>query len=182
MGTLGLLGVVVLMVMVFNLRKRVSDLEKSQKGSTQKDPMTQVPQAAQISTVPGAQFVPPLTTVVPQVVEEDHFTAWLKENWLLKLGALLLLIGFGWLVSYAFLNNWIGPAGRIVLGLAAGALILILGWWRMRSFVTQGSVFVALGATVILLTTYAARIIYDFFTPGSALVLMLVVSAFVAFL
>ena len=181
MGTLGLLGVVVLMVMVFNLRKRVSDLEKSQKGSPQKDPMTQVPQAAQISTVPGAQFVPPLTTVVPQVVEEDHFTAWLKENWLLKLGALLLLIGFGWLVSYAFLNNWIGPMGRITLGLVGGALILLLGTWHMRSYMTQGSIFVALGATIMLLTTYAARSTYDFFTPTSALALMFSISALVAF-
>ena len=189
MGTLGLIGLAVLLVMVINLRGRVTELEKKIRQSGPQ-PAPGAPPAAASAGAPAPVGAPAITAsspaapIVPAapIESENRFLAWLKENWLLKLGALLLLIGFGWLVSYAFLNNWIGPAGRIVLGLAAGALILILGWWRMRSFVTQGSVFVALGATVILLTTYAARIIYDFFTPGSALVLMFVVSAFVAFL
>jgi hypothetical protein len=41
----------------------------------------------------------------------NRFFEWIKEDWLMKLGALLLLIGFGWLASYAFLHNWIGPHG-----------------------------------------------------------------------
>ncbi|MFW5853608.1 MAG: hypothetical protein ACOCU8_03230 [Patescibacteria group bacterium] len=52
---------------------------------------------------------------------------WLKEGWMLKAGAVLLLAGFGWLTTYAFLNNWIGPAGRIALGFGAGFLFLLIG-------------------------------------------------------
>src|SRR3989344_5627225 len=189
MGTLGLIGLAVLLVVVINRRGRVTELEKKirQRGP---QPAPGAPPASASAGAPAPVGAPAITAsspaapIVPAapIESENRFLAWLKENWLLKLGALLLLIGFGWPGSFSFLNNWIGPAGRIVLGLAAGALILILGWWRMRSFVTQGSVFVALGATVILLTTYAARIIYDFFTPGSALALMFAVSALVAFL
>lgn len=40
---------------------------------------------------------------------------------------MLLLIGFGWLTTYAFLNNWIGPMGRIALGIIAGSLFILLG-------------------------------------------------------
>ncbi|PIU80864.1 MAG: hypothetical protein COS71_01150 [Candidatus Moranbacteria bacterium CG06_land_8_20_14_3_00_40_12] len=110
----------------------------------------------------------------------EKFVAWLKEDWLLKLGAMLLLIGFGWLTTYAFLNNWIGPMGRIALGIIAGALFILLGWWRIKNYITQGGIFLVLGSTTILITIFAARTVYDFFTPFSALVVMFLSTAFVA--
>jgi uncharacterized membrane protein len=119
----------------------------------------------------------------PEQFEPDPFAkffAWFKEDWLLKLGALLLLIGFGWLTTYAFLNNWIGPMGRISLGLVAGTLFILLGWWRIRKYLHQGGIFLVLGSTTVLLTIFAAREIYGFFTPTSALLVMFLSTAFVA--
>ena len=110
----------------------------------------------------------------------EQFFMWLKEDWLLKLGALLLLIAFGWLTTYAFLNNWIGPMGRIAFGIIAGVLFILLGWWRIKKYIHQGGVFLVMGSTTILLTLYAARSIYDFFTPLSVLVVMFLSTAFVA--
>lgn len=110
----------------------------------------------------------------------DKFVEWLKEDWLLKLGALLLIIGFGWLTTYAFLNNWIGPMGRIALGVATGALFIVLGWWRIKKYIHQGGIFLVLGSTTILLTIFAAREVYGFFTPFSALAVMFLSTAFVA--
>lgn len=110
----------------------------------------------------------------------DAFVDWLKEDWMLKLGALLLLIGFGWLTTYAFLNNWIGPMGRISLGIVAGVIFIILGWWRINRYLHQGGIFLVLGSTIVLLTIFAAREIYDFFTPLSALIVMFLSTTFVA--
>ncbi|TSC73401.1 MAG: membrane protein [Parcubacteria group bacterium Gr01-1014_48] len=111
----------------------------------------------------------------------DRFVAWLKEDWIIKLGAFLLLIGFGWLTTYAFLNNWIGPMGRITLGVALGVCILVLGFWRIKKYLHQGGIFLVLGSTTILLTLFAAREIYEFFTPVSALAAMFITTAFVAY-
>lgn len=133
------------------------------------------------AVLPSAQFGKPGVTHPssgPTLI--DSFAVWLKEDWLLKLGALLLLIGFGWLASYAFLNNWIGPMGRIALGIIAGTLFMLLGFWRMKKFLRQGSVFLVLGSTIILLTIFAAREIYDFFTPLTSLSVMFLSTAFVA--
>lgn len=105
----------------------------------------------------------------------------MQEEWLLKLGALLLLIGFGWFVSYAFLHDWIGPAGRIALGLIAGAIILVLGWWRIKKYLHQGGVFLVLGSTIILLTTFAEQRLYDFFSQELALGIMFLSVVFVAY-
>ncbi|MBU0722843.1 DUF2339 domain-containing protein [Patescibacteria group bacterium] len=116
-------------------------------------------------------------------IEPTWFTdlgKWLKEDWLLKLGALFLLIGFGWLTTYAFMNNWIGPMGRIAIGIIAGALIMLLGWWRIKKYINQGGIFLVLGSTTILLTIFAAREFYDYFDPVSALAVMFLSIAFVA--
>lgn len=113
--------------------------------------------------------------------QSEKLIAWLKEDWLLKLGALLLLMGFGWLTTYAFLHNWIGPQGRIALGLLAGTGILAFGYYRCQKYLNQGSVFLVLGSSTILLTIFAARSYYGFFTPLIALGIMFIASAFVSF-
>jgi len=105
---------------------------------------------------------------------------WTKEDWLLKLGALLLLIGLGWFVTYAFANNWIGPMGRIAIGLVAGSLFIALGWLRMPKYQQQSGWFMVLGSTTVLVTIFAAREIYGFFTPASALMVMFATTALVA--
>lgn len=110
----------------------------------------------------------------------DALATWFKEDWLMKLGALLLIIGFGWLTTYAFLNNWIGPMGRITLGISFGIIFMIIGWVRIRKFVNQGGVFLVLGSTTILVTVFAARTLYDFFDPLTALVVMFLSTACVA--
>ncbi len=129
----------------------------------------------------GSDYIPEGSARPVALAETDALTTWLKQDFLVKLGALLLLIAFGWFVSYAFANNWIGPVGRITLGILAGVMILILGVVRIEKRPSQGAIFTVLGSTTILLTVFAARGIYDFFTPATALVFMFVTVAFVAF-
>ena len=143
---------------------QLSDIESAFSSITPEAPLSQ----------PSAAF----TQAEPNWF--DKFTDWLKEDWLLKLGALLLLIGFGWFTTYAFLNNWIGPMGRIAFGIVAGVFFLLIGWWRIRQYIYQGGIFLVLGSTTILLTIFAARAVYDFFTPLSALLVMFLSTAFVA--
>jgi uncharacterized membrane protein len=184
MYILGVALGVIAFFMVMGLRSRVSRLEELlYKRSEQASSTPSVGAPAQVVATPAAfasVSAQPQVAVQTGPTPGDRFTAWLKEDWLLKLGALLLLIGFGWLTSYAFINNWIGPMGRITLGIVAGAAILVIGWWRIRRFLNQGSVFLALGSTVILLTVFAARIVYNFFTPWSALGIMALSIALVA--
>jgi len=135
-------------------------------------------QSAPIAPVATAQMspVPP----PPPPSSQNTVGDWLMEDILLKLGALLLLIGFGWFVSYAFMNNWVGPVGRISLGLLAGVAVLGVGTWRIPTYKHQGSVFLVLGSGVILLTLFAARELYEFLTPMVSLALMFMSVVYVA--
>lgn len=109
----------------------------------------------------------------------DAFFAWCREDWLLKIGAGLIIIAFGWFVTYAFMNNWIGLYGRVMCGLLAGAAFLAIGGWRIRTHPHQGGVFLVVGSTVVLVTVFAARQ-YDIFEPTSALVMMFLSTAVLA--
>jgi len=118
----------------------------------------------------------------PSLSPTNPFIEWVKKDFFVKLGALLLIIAVGWFVSYAFANNWIGPVGRIALGLMFGAGLLAFGTLRMKISPTQGSVFAITGSSVIIMTTFAARSIYDFYTPAIALAIMFSSVALVAFI
>ena len=112
----------------------------------------------------------------------DDFINWVKEDWLLKLGALLILIGISWIVTYSFVNNWIGPIQRIIFGILVGLLIFAFGVYRIKKYSYQGSIFVVLGSSTILLTIYAARAVYDFLTPTLALSIMFLTSLAVSYI
>jgi uncharacterized membrane protein len=180
MSFLFFIVVVALVVQVIRLSIRVDHLERTRRGDVPQ-PVAPAHEVAPVSA-PSEPVAPVAVAPTPEFepTPGERLIAWIKEDWLLKLGALLLLIGFGWFATYAFVHNWIGPAGRISLGLLAGVGFLALGTWRMRTHEQQGGVFLVLGSTIVLLTTYAAREVYDFFTPSSALALMFLSTVFVA--
>ncbi len=178
--------VLFLFLFVLNLRGRIEKLERSISGAAL--PVAPLVPQAGLSGNAVSGVTPPVSAAIsselpvsPQITApvqpikeaQANIIDWIQRDWLLKLGGLLVLIAFGWFVSYAFINNWIGPMGRITIGLLAGSCLLGFGWLRMRTFIHQGSVFLIVGSTTVLLTLYAARSLYDFFTPLVALMVML---------
>lgn len=143
---------------------------------TQTAPIAGRPSGSSSQAVPFGVRVPSEVSVS----SVDRFISWMKEDWMLKLGALFLIMGFGWLTTYAFMNDWVGPVGRIMFGIFVGVCFQGLGWWRIRTYIHQGGVFMVLGSTIMLLTIFAAREMYNFFTPLTALALMFLSTVFVA--
>jgi uncharacterized membrane protein len=110
----------------------------------------------------------------------EIFITWFKRDWLAKFGGLILLIGIGWFVSYAFAEGWVGEQGRIMIGLAVGALMLAFGYIRIRPSSLQGGLFLILGLTTILMTVWTAQEMYAMFAPVIALSLMFFTVVFVS--
>lgn len=110
--------------------------------------------------------------------EENDILKWLGENTMLKLGVGLVLLGFGWFVSYAFIHNWIGPVGRISLGFLTGAIVAMLGTWRLSKDTTQGVTLTILGTALVTITAIAGQSIYHFYPEFVVLVIIFMVSVF----
>lgn len=114
----------------------------------------------------------------PVAREESEFVKWFKENPLLKVGILMILAGFGWFVSYAFAHNWIGPVGRITLGVLTGTLVTIAGTFRLGKDETQGNALTILGTALIIISVLAGEYFFGFFNAYTVLIIIFFVSLY----
>lgn len=74
-----------------------------------------------------------------------------------RLGIIVLLFAAGYFLKFSFDNNWIGPAGRIIIGYIAGIAFLAGGHYLMHrgyQYFSQGFSGGAIG--IIYLTTFFA--------------------------
>ena len=99
-------------------------------------------------------------------------------RWLNRIGILILLLAAAFFLRYAFENEWIGPTGRVLIGLVSGLALAGYGEWlaarRMRYF-SEG--MTALGAGVVYLSGYAAWEFYDLVPQPAAFTFLAVVTA-----
>ncbi len=82
--------------------------------------------------------------------------------WVNRIGAITVILSVAFGFKYAVDNEWIGPSGRVMLGLLAGALALLGGdtlWKRGHRSFAQG--ITALGVCTFYLSFYAAYQLYE---------------------
>ncbi len=183
MELLGFLSIILSLVAIFkvnSLSKKIDSLTNPVTSSSQAETQAAATQHVPSVTVQNVQK-PVKTLPVSEKGPVENFFAWYAHEWPLKTGAFFILLGFLWLVTYAFLNNWIGPAGRITFGIIAGALVLLFGERRMQKFKTQGITLIGLGAGIVIITTYAAQEVYQMFPPQLALTFMVLTMIYTSF-
>jgi uncharacterized membrane protein len=100
------------------------------------------------------------------------------SHWLNRIGIAALLIGVSYFLKFAFENNWIGPAGRVTIGLLAGiAVVLWSERFRSRGYRIFSYSLKAVGIGTLYLSLWAAFQIYSLIPSGIAFVAMLAVTA-----
>jgi uncharacterized membrane protein len=82
--------------------------------------------ALALSTVPeGARPAPPPPRTPPPAAGD--FATSLGPRLLVGTGALACIVFLGLFVKYAWENNWVGPAGRVLMGATAGVILVAWG-------------------------------------------------------
>ena len=85
-------------------------------------------------------------------------------------GAAAVVLGTVFFLSLAFSRGWIGPEGRVALGLIGGAACAGAGAWMFgRKEESLGHVLVASGLGIISLSLFAGTRYYDLYAPEWAL-------------
>jgi hypothetical protein len=108
---------------------------------------------------------------------------WLRSffsqgNPLNKLGALSLVVGAAIVFKYAVDNGWIGPTGRVALGLLAGSAVLACGeLYARRGWQAFASGLVAAGDGLLFVTVYFGHQQYEVIPAALAFGLYVVVTA-----
>jgi uncharacterized membrane protein len=98
--------------------------------------------------------------------------------WLNRIGIIAILIGVSYFLKYAFDNNWIGPAGRVALGLVAGiAVVLWSELFRKKGHIAFSYSLKAVGIGTLYLSLWGAYQIYHLVPSSVAFVAMILVTA-----
>ena len=102
----------------------------------------------------------------------------IASHWFNRIGIVAVLIGVSYFLKFAFENNWIGPAGRVAIGLLAGIAIVI--WserFRAKGYKAFSYSLKAVGIGTLYLSLWAAFQVYHLMGSGTAFLMMLVVTA-----
>ncbi|MBN2089367.1 DUF2339 domain-containing protein [candidate division KSB1 bacterium] len=96
------------------------------------------------------------------------------SNWI---GALALIIGFGFFLQHAFENQWITEVIRIIAGVIVGVLLVLVGMYYYRKAMpifAQG--LLGTGIAILYLTIYAAFNFYELISQPLAMIFMSLVT------
>jgi len=121
--------------------------------------------------------LPARVSAVPPVLDSD-LESRIGSHWLNRIGIAALLVGVSYFLKFAFDNNWIGPAGRVAIGLVAGiAIILWSERFRHHGYKAFSYSLKAVGIGTLYLSLWAAFQRYSLIPNAVAFVIMVAVTA-----
>ena len=134
---------------------------------------------------PGPVVQPPrFGHVEPETAAHDHsLEARIGSQWFNRIGILAVLIGMAWFLKLAIDNHWIGPAGRVGIGLVAGAALV--AWserFRAHGYAAFSYSLKAVGSGILYLSLWAAFQLYQLIPASVAFGAMIAVTAFNGYL
>jgi len=140
-------------------------------------PSAAVPPPSQHVPTPPSKS-PPVRTTFADGSGAGDFESVVAGRWLNYAGVLAVLCAVAFFLKYAFDNNWVGPHGRIAIGLLFGASLLIWSDRLLRKGYRYFSEGIAgLGAAVVYLSLWGGWHYYRLFEQSVAFAAMIVVTA-----
>ncbi len=128
--------------------------------------------------VAAQSTIPPRAPYAVRAQADSDLESRIGSHWLNRIGIAALLIGISYFLKFAFDNNWIGPAGRVTIGLLAG--IAMVAWserFRAKGYIAFSYSLKAVGIGALYLSLWAAFQVYGLIPSSAAFVMMLAVTA-----
>jgi uncharacterized membrane protein len=104
------------------------------------------------------------------------------ENLVSKIGIGVLVLAIGFFVKYAIDNDWIGPIGRVAIGILCGGILVGIAHFLRNSYKSFSSVLVGGGLSVFYFSIALAYHEYQLFSQTVSFIIMLVITAFAVIL
>jgi uncharacterized membrane protein len=111
--------------------------------------------------------------VSPQVNLEEN----IGGKWFARIGIMALVLGISFFLKYAFDNNWIGPVGRVAIGIISGVVLLGLGEKFIRKYSVYGQILSGGGIAVLYLSIFAAFDFYQLIGQIPAFFMMILITS-----
>ncbi|MEN6586216.1 MAG: DUF2339 domain-containing protein [Sulfuricella sp.] len=130
------------------------------------------------SPAPATASHAPRRKVAAEPRPKLDLEALIAGRWLNRIGIIALLLAGAFFLKFAFDNDWIGPAGRVAIGLLAGSALIVFSQTILQrgySYFSEG--IAGLGAGVLYLSLYAAHQYYQLIPSWAAFGGMAIVTA-----
>jgi uncharacterized membrane protein len=113
----------------------------------------------------------------PASKRESDLESQIGGQWLNRVGIIAVLIGVSYFLKYAFDNAWVGPAGRVLIGLTSGLGIV---FWsehvRRNGYAIFSYSLKAIGIGVLYLSLWASSQLYQLVPNAMAFAAMTAVT------
>ncbi|HWY42742.1 MAG TPA: DUF2339 domain-containing protein [Candidatus Sulfotelmatobacter sp.] len=129
----------------------------------------------------GGFAAPPFHASLGKESEPADLETVIAGRWFNRIGIVALLIAVSYFLKLAFDNNWIGPSGRVAIGIALGALMMPWSSWllgRGYSYFSEG--IVALGEATLFLSVWAGCQYYTLYSQDVGFFSMILITAAMA--
>jgi uncharacterized membrane protein len=152
--------------------------------SSQATPVVQPPKPRELHSQPAQASVfaaPSLHTSQSKRSSALDLETLIGGRWLNRIGIVALIGAVTFFLKYAFDNNWIGPSGRVAIGILLGASLLPWSHWLLHrgySYFSEG--IAGLGAAVLYLSIWAGCQYYTLFSRDVGFYAMIIVTAVMA--
>jgi len=153
-------------------------------------PIYQTPPPPPTPATPIAAFEEPKKPIetLKREPKQDWWQTWLQnnpdlekfigENLANKIGIAVLVLGISFFVKYAIDKEWINEIGRVIIGLAAGGLLIAVAHRTRNSYRSFSSVLVGGGLSVFYFTIAYAFHQYHLIPQQAAFGIMILITAF----
>lgn len=98
------------------------------------------------------------------------------ENWLQKIGVIMVLLGISYFLKYSFEQGWIGPVAQVGIGVFIGLLFVGAGEFFVKKYQEWAHVLTGAGIAILYFSLFAARSQFGLFSDVTAFVSMIPVT------
>jgi uncharacterized membrane protein len=161
------------------LERQLAEL-RAQPSAKSRQPAPPPPRPA---TMPGAEDLPAPDFAKHIPKDKGSLESRIGSQLFSRIGIVALLVATTLFLKWAIDNHWIGPLGRILAGLIAGVAIVV--WserFRHHGFSAFSYSLKAVGSGALYLSLWAAFQLYHLLPAGAALVAMILVTAWNAYM
>jgi uncharacterized membrane protein len=100
------------------------------------------------------------------------------ENLINKIGIAILVLAIGYFVKFAIDNDWVGPIGRVGIGIACGGILIAIAHRLRNSYKAFSSVLVGGGLAVFYFTITLAFHQFHLFNQTASFIILIVITIF----
>ena len=104
------------------------------------------------------------------------------ENLINKIGIAILVMAIGYFVKFAIDNNWVGPAGRVAIGILCGGILVGIAHRMRNSYTAFSSVLVGGGMAIFYFTITLAYHQFHLFDQTTSFIILIVITCFAVLL